>query len=422
MISRFILFKGVIDSLNAFADELAQGMKENGCEVLTADVNELRCQDNTLFEKINDFIYSKPAGIIFFNNIGMLMQDNNGGNFWNKSNVKCFDILVDPPFFYDNAICSDIKNVTFVCVDEEHAEYINKYYGKGSLYNEKTGNIRHAVFMPLAGIEYKEIECRSGNGQVIAGKTAGNCKNAYREYSKRGMDVVFTGNIMNYNDIDTETERFNDGLKQLWDIVYEQILSDTNLTIESSIRLAMQQYEMQLTDAQVHQCILLFKRMDSVLRARFRAKVIDTLTGAGIVVNVFGDGWEDVKISNRKNLVIHKPVTYMESVKVMQDSKIGLNVMPWFKRGFHDRIATAALNGCVCVTDTSTYIRSKYIDGQDIIYYDLNKLGGLPDKIKRILGDPYHAQVIAGNGRRKSLEYDTWKNRAADFINETWKI
>lgn len=66
-------------------------------------------------------------------------------------------------------------------------------------------------------------------------------------------------------------------------------------------------------------------------------------------------------------------------------SKISVNVMPWFKQGAHDRVFNSMLNGAVCVTDTSGYLKDNFIDGENIIFYNLENIDAAADKIKRLL-------------------------------------
>ena len=57
---------------------------------------------------------------------------------------------------------------------------------------------------------------------------------------------------------------------------------------------------------------------------------------------------------------------------MLSQSKISLNVMPWFKNGIHDRIFNSCLNGAVSLSDSSIYIDELFTDRQNIILYDLN--------------------------------------------------
>ena len=82
--------------------------------MLLCDVNKLHYFQDELFNRIDEYAACKDARVIFFNSIGMLMDSLDGGNYWNKSGDRCFDILADPPFFYHAAIESDIENVTLL--------------------------------------------------------------------------------------------------------------------------------------------------------------------------------------------------------------------------------------------------------------------------------------------------------------------
>ncbi len=397
---KVVIFKGIIDSLDAFAEELSIGFQKEGVDVCLVNVNDLHYFQDKLFDKINEYVSHKDTFVIFMNSVGMLMDDISGGNYWNKSGVKCFDILADPPFFYHNAIECDIENVTFVCVDREQAEYINRYYGEGSDYNKRTGRVRKSLYMPLAGV------------------TAQNTN--LTPYKDRYYDVIFTGSIIDYEDIDTQLDSLDDTLKTMWQVVYQYICEDTSLTIERAIRKCMKDYSLNITNEHIHQIILLFKRMDSVIRAKFRQEVIKTVVDSGIRIDVFGDGWDIIKerLGSPNNLITHNIVSYRESVELMNQSKLAINVMPWFKDGFHDRIATAMLNGCVSITDTSGYISDNYMDKKDIVIYDLNNLSALPDIIRELLKNENHnTERIAMAGKEKASKIDTWYNRAKWFLS-----
>jgi glycosyltransferase involved in cell wall biosynthesis len=395
---KIVIFKGVIDSLDAFAEELAAALERHGCDVLMVDVNHLRYQQDPVFDQIHQYMKDEHTVLLFLNNIGMLLENVHGGNYWSQSGVRCFDYLADPPFFYDHAIQSELSNVTFLCVDPEHADYINRYYKKGSPYYQRTGNFREARYFPLAGVQAD-----------VSVPTI--------PYEERTIDVMFTGNLRDYKDIHPETDGFADSLKRLWECVYSKILSNTELSIEQSIRACMKEYDLALEDEHVHQILLLFKRMDSIIRARYREMVVTTLLEAGIAVHVVGDGWEQLKEMYPQQLTIHSKVSYRESVSLIGNAKISLNVMPWFKRGFHDRIGTAMLAGCVCVTDKSEYITEHYDDNQNIVLYDLKKLQELPEKIKMLINSPEQSERIAKQGYIKVKMQDTWDQRAEMFLD-----
>lgn len=80
------------------------------------------------------------------------------------------------------------------------------------------------------------------------------------------------------------------------------------------------------------------------------------LVDAGIQVDVFGKGWDELTCGHPENMILHPQITSEECLKAIAASKISLNVMPWFKDGAHDRVFNSILNGTVSVTDTSKYL------------------------------------------------------------------
>ena len=66
------------------------------------------------------------------------------------------------------------------------------------------------------------------------------------------------------------------------------------------------------------------------------------------------------KLSCKKpqNIVRHGgQVTSERCVEAVQNARLSLNLMPWFKDGAHDRIFTAMLQQTVALTDDSRYLR-----------------------------------------------------------------
>jgi glycosyltransferase involved in cell wall biosynthesis len=422
---KVIIFKGIIDSLDAFAKELGAGFEKEGCDVLLVDVNNLHYFQDDLFNRIDDYAACEDTIVIFFNSIGMLMDGMDGGNYWNRSGVTCFDILADPPFFYHMAIESDIENVTFICVDKEQSDYINRYYGKESDYYKRNGRVRMSLYMPLAGVvsdTYMERDLQNNRNKddVDRGISYDFDITAIEAFNNRKYDVIFTGSIRDYEDIDTQIYNLDDSLQDMWDIVLGYICEDTSLTIERAIRKCMSDYSLRLTDEHVHQIILLFKKMDSVIRAMHRQRVITAIADGGIKIDVFGDGWDFLKnkLIHPENLCIHECVSYEESVNIAAQAKISVNVMPWFKTGFHDRIATAMLNGCVSVTDSSSYIDDNYTDGENIVIYKLDNLSELAGNIRTLLENKDNITYkLAMAGKKKAVQADTWHERAKWFLS-----
>lgn len=96
----------------------------------------------------------------------------------------------------------------------------------------------------------------------------------------------------------------------------------------------------------------------------------------------------------------------------MCQTKISLNVMPWFKDGAHDRIFNTMLNGAVCLTDSSIYLDGILHDNEDCAIYSLEQMEKLPEIVSSLLADHDLMQRIADGGDRLALAGHTWAHRA----------
>lgn len=104
----------------------------------------------------------------------------------------------------------------------------------------------------------------------------------------------------------------------------------------------------------------------------------------------------------------------------MRNSKITLNIMPWFKYGAHDRIYNAMLNGSVCVTDTSEYLKKHFENGKNIIFYELNQLDNLVKNVHLLLENPGFAKSIIENQKRTAAN-STWSNRVHNILEQRFE-
>ncbi len=82
----------------------------------------------------------------------------------------------------------------------------------------------------------------------------------------------------------------------------------------------------------------------------------------------------------------------------MNDAKIVLNTMTWFKAGAHDRIFNGMLAKAVVVTDDSTYLRREFTDGRELVMFRRQELGTLPERVFDLFGHLERAQEIADCG------------------------
>lgn len=288
--------------------------------------------------------------------------------------VSCF---YDHPLYHFNVLsCMDESSI-ILNVDRKHTEYMRKYYPYFS----------NVEYLPLSGV----------GADILM------------PYEERRIDVLFTGSYWIPKAPVTESSSANivDAIK--WNV--QRIMLDrTELSIEEVLEIVLQEYRITVSKEEFRGILGELKDVESYVRAYYRDKLIRTLLKAEIDVCVYGEGWELLKCVGIEHLhILHGDAEVAR--RALGHTKVALNIMPGFKAGFQERIAAAMLSGAVAVTDVSDYLEEEFCDGKDLIFYDLNSLEEVPDKIKQLLADTERSKQIAATGKRLIEKKHTWKHR-----------
>ncbi len=377
---KIIIFESATDSLRAFAHLMAEGFREIGCQVLMADMAD---EAKTRLA-VYGFAGHGDTAALFFNHAGLNLLTEERDSVWNELDVDCYDYIVDHPMYYHAAIIFPIRRLTFLCVDDYHRRFIERFY---------PGRVR-SFFLPLAGIR---------------------CTEPAIPFEERSMDILFTGAYLIDDNIEYHIQGLGEGLRQIWLDCYELLCSQTHLTLEHGLERCLRNRGLALPEEDLRDTIRLFQDMDGMLRSRARAEVIRTLANAGVRVHIYGEGWQFLDCK-QENLILHDRIPFDETIPLIADARIVLNVMPWFKCGVHDRVYSAMLNESVSLTDGSEYLQGKLVDGREALLYSLESLETLPDKVKHFQQKPEELRAIARRGRDYAWETQTWQRRALQLM------
>lgn len=276
----------------------------------------------------------------------------------------------------------DDKSIVFTC-DNRHVSYIKRY----------CPNIKYVEFVPLSGSYLPK----------------------YIPYKERTKDIVFTGSYKkpeeNYGALLVQTESVQVFAKYMAD----NFIKHSEQDLEDGLNTTLSHFGIDVPDQEFHELADEFCVTEWYARNYFRDKMIRSLLNAGLKVHVYGNGWEDYEGEGKENLIIEKGNYYIAR-KAVADAKISLNIMPWFKEGFQERIATAMLSGTVAVTDESGYILDNFSDGEELVIYSLKELGELPKKVDWLLQHPEEAELIAQKGRLLASQALTWQHRTLEMV------
>lgn len=373
---KYIIFQSKTDSLNTFAHLIADGLqKMGGRSVLMADMqDEGRARREV-------YAFAKPGNTValFFNHTGLNLLTEDRDTIWNVLDVDCYDFIVDHPMYYHPALIFPVRRLTFLCVDQHHQEFIQRFYP----------NVR-SIFFPHAGIK--------ADGPFIP-------------FEQRSMDILFTGAYLIDHSIAFHTQGLGEGLAQIWRECFSLLKSHTHFTLEQAIETCLGKKGIQLPEDDLRDTVRLFRDMDGMIRSYTRARVVKILADNDIKLHVYGEGWEHLDCK-QENLTVHARVPFDETITLMADAKIVLNIMPWFKSGVHDRVFSAMLNQSVCLTDSSEYMDQFLLDGKNALLFSLDNLEALPDKLRYYMQRPDLLKEIASQGFQYATDTQTWQNRA----------
>jgi hypothetical protein len=232
------------------------------------------------------------------------------------------------------------------------------------------------------------------------------------------MDVVFTGNYTPPSTFNEAITRINDEYTEFYYGIIRDFIEHPHLSMDAGIIKHLLESVEDIDEAGIKECMPNMIMIDLYVRHYFRGEVVKTLVDSGIRVHCFGAGWDLLECKHPENIVNGKVLDSLGCLQQISRAKISLNVMPWFKQGAHDRVFNSMLNGAVCFTDWSAYLKEILQDGRDVCFYELNELDRLPEQIRSLLADRERWEQMQKQAYETALESHTWAHRARRIHEE----
>ena len=388
---RLMFFTGVYDTLDLFTYELKREFEEFGYETMIFDVREM----GESLRKLAQFMEQPVEAAITFNNLGFNMELHPGRNIWEELKIPCINILMDHPFCYHTALASAPKNSVVLCTDRNHMNYVSRFYP----------HIPVAGYLPHAGKETK------GRKKPIRERT---------------IDVLYAGGLSRTFAKKTipDLSKYADmNVRTICEETWQKLLEHPDKTTEAALEETLLEQGLFFEDARLAEIIADLHFIDLYAVSHFREKTLRALAESGIKIVLYGAGWEDCEWIQRPNVHYGGRVPAEEIVEKMQDAKIVLSTMTWFKDGTHDRVFNGMLQGAAAVSDTSVYMKEEFrgfkrpgqADERELVLFELQEISSLPEQIKELLNDDVLLQSIADRGYRKAKEEHTWHNRTKEL-------
>lgn len=389
---KFVLFReGITESLAFFSAQIAKELERRGHEVLLFDLHD----KTTMLPGLKQYLSGGDGILLTFNFGGIqreaIFYDEAYRLLWNQFGVRCVNVIVDHPLYYYRELLTLPEQYLQLCIDEGHAEYMRRYYPQVLLGGTK----------PLPGSLGRR------QGQSVC-----------RPIRERTVPVAFTGNYTPPEQFVPYMERNGKEYADFYYGILEELKRHPFREIDEVCVEHMNREMGELAPEQVTLAMSSLLFLDMAVRFWFRGETVKCLLSQGIPVRIYGAGWEHLKTTGKELLQCEGLKTSQECCDLLSDTKLSLNVMPWFKRGSHDRIYNSMRNGAVCVTDTSRFLTKELTDGENVVFYELTGLRLLPDRIRTLLGEEERMQQIADAGRAFADREHNWSGYTDYLLQE----
>ena len=353
------------------------------------------------------------TAVLSFNFHGMcqevqFLDDERNVYIWDDLEIPCYNILADHPFYYYKLLSQRPVLYTQLSIDLDHEAFMKRFFPE----------VKMGPFLPLAGTELSRA-VRDGHETILPGLQVPDSENASvlsscPQIKDRSLDVVFTGNFASPKRFEKYITRLNDEYTAFYYEIIHDLLNAPLQTVESVVEKYLRREISDLSEEDLKQTMQNITFIDLYVRYHARGKAVKALVDNGVKVHVFGDKWNELDCLHPENLIDGDSVYSVECLEKIRDSKISLNVLPWFRQGPHDRIYNTMLQKSVCLTDSNPWLDAYLTDGENSCIYSLTETEKLPYMVKELLSNSDKCQYIADNGYRLGLK-NTWTERMKVF-------
>ncbi len=391
MKKRYIFFKGLIDTLDLYTDEYINICSKEGAECLVIDAGTI---DREII-RLKAFLIKEVTAVISLNNIGMHLEFEDGLNIWDQYQIPFYNILMDHPFHYKAALDRAPEQMILLCMDRNHVDYVKRFFP----------NIKRVAFFPHAGIELrkKDMACAE--------------ESSYLPIEERKIDVLYAGGLSRYAAEglipDLGSIREFDAFELVKNAL-EKLINNPELTTEHVIEQCLQEINFKINEKKLGETIAELRFLDALAVSFYREQAVRILAENGVTVTVFGVGWDRCEWES-PNVVYAGVTSPAQILELMNQSKIVLNTMTWFKQGAHDRIFNGMLAGAAVVSDRSEYVEEIFTKQKQLQLFSLDGIKELPEIVQSLLQHPRVAQDMADCGYEETRRRHMWINRLQDI-------
>lgn len=362
---KILVYKGQsqYDVLRIMSDNIVNEFRSLGHEVIVIDF-----LSKDWLNTINEAFTNRIDFVISFNAIGIDLQLNNGDSIYDKFNIPFIGYMVDHPVSLNERIKSKVKNAIFLFCDEENIDYMKSNYP----------GIK-SVFVPLMGF--------ASNNEII-------------DFKDRKIDILFAGSLINPKEIKDSWQNYDSDLTNILESISDKFLSVPNYALSNIVEYSIRAYKDRLEESDYLKLKeIVYFNIENYVRNYRRYELLNELAKAKLAVHCYTNNIEELNRINIYNtFTIEHSVPFEDLLKVLNSSKIVVNISAQLYSGISERVLSSMANGAVALTDNNNYIDKEFHNGHDILIYDKDQISKVPSIIKDYLNDHKRLEEISFNG------------------------
>jgi hypothetical protein len=387
--SRVLLIKGVsrYDVLREFTDAVAAAFQARGIEPVVLDSAPLTTHDEI-------FAALKAAG-----RVDLAFSFYIFGHYVDPHRRTLSEIIgapmviqyVDYPLSLREALDGTDSASAILTVDPSHGEAIQKLYGPR--------RFAHLGFNPHAG-----------TGEPFALPAS-----AAQFAAERPIPILFSGTY--YRPVDPPWKVFPANIRRVFDEAADYAVSQEFVPALDALDATLKRMGLDpdARDPSILQVRFLANMVHEWVRALRRFKFFEMAAKVDLPLTVTGVGYDD-DLPQFANIDYRGPCGFRDAIRLMQQSRMVININANFGRGSHERPFTAMLAGAAAASDFSAYYAAQFDAGQEMMLFRWQHLEQDLAGLRDLAENPARLWQIAQAGQHKTSCNHRWANRIDAII------
>lgn len=375
------------NTLDLLADRLAEALRSCGQHVIVFDVGK---EGNQALTQWIDCRFKAIIGVQTY--VFSIMMKDKKTNLHNLIIGPKYNMILDHPALMKEHIENGPEDYYLLIHDRNYLSFAKRYYPR----------VKDCIYFPPGGT------FPLGLNEYADGVFSQNRTKQY--------DVTFIGSYYNYRDRLFDMASFQRPKRFIAARFLRIMRRSPDCPAELALQKALEHYHIHLDDAGFLSLFFELRQVCFSIMHYYREKIIQTLLDAGIEIHVYSSTWQNAPFFGHEKLICHPALDAEESLDIMEQSRISLNIMSWHKDGLTERVLNAMLCHSVVLSDWSSALEENFVNGKELLLFSLNQIEQLPRLVKELLEDENRLEATAENGFEVAFANHQWKNRAEKFL------